>query len=283
MASTFTACSELYLKALRERDQVAFNEAWHPKGICLALSSDGSVSKQGAQSIALSLSSLADEPPAIVAASNHGRILSITTISDTCACVKIQLANSPRTVTEFLTMLKDEGLWKIVSAVQSITLHCVPLQKSAPSDFTEVSTAIWDGYIRAGRACDSEAMGKIFHPHCRLTESSKGSVTIIDSNQFCDMVGNRWFMESHKPFVHLKNDSRISAADTLISIDFAGKDVAMVTLKIGYPPFLYHDVLLLLRISKPVAERQGSSPGWWIVAKSSDHEQWMENEKRETS
>ena len=97
------------------------------------------------------------------------------------------------------------------------------------------------------------------------------------------MVGNRWSMESHKPFAHLKNDSRISAADTLISIDFAGKDVAMVTLKIGYPPFLYHDVLLLLRLSKPVAERQGSSAGWWIVAKSSDHEPWMENERRETS
>ena len=42
-------------------------------------------------------------------------------------------------------------------------------------------------------------------------------------------------------------------------------DVARVTLKIGYPPFLYHDVLLLLRLAHPLHGRAG----WWIVAKSS--------------
>ena len=168
MASTSTACAELYLKALRERDQVAFNEAWHSKGLCLGLTPDGSVSKVDAQTLrALVVArDIAD-------AANNGHVLSVTTISDTCACAKIQLAESSRTITEFLTMLKEEGLWRIISAVQSIASHSEPFQKIVPSDFTDVSTAIWDGYVGAGRACDSEAMGNIFHPDCRLTESSK--------------------------------------------------------------------------------------------------------------
>jgi hypothetical protein len=74
--------------------------------------------------------------------------------------------------------------------------------------------------------------------------------------------GARWSADPYTPYAHLRNDPRISAADTLVAIDFGGPDVAMVTLDIGYPPCLYHDVLLMLRLSQPVSGRPGSIAGW---------------------
>lgn len=272
-ASSAADCVALYHKALRECDKEAFCEAWHPEGIRLGLTPNGTVAKQDVSLIAHSL--------ALKRPASDACLQSLTIISDNCACAKIRLVETSRVVTEFITMLKERESWKIISSVQSIAPTNAHIRKIVPSDFTEVSTAVWEGYVAAGRDCNSVEMGKIFHPDCRLTfTTDDGTVTIVSSNEFCQMVENRWSMEFHAPFAHLKNDNRISSADTLVSVDFAGPEVAMVTLDIGYPPFLYHDVLLLLRLSQPVSEREGSSAGWWIVAKSSDNEPWMENERR---
>lgn len=208
------------------------------------------------------------------------RLLSLTLISDSCACAKIELAESSKTVTEFVTMLKEDESFVIISSVQSIATTSAPVRKITPSDFGEVTSVVWEGYVAAGRACDSKAMGEVFHPDSRLTFSSDGKISIVTSQEFCSMVGNRWTMDTHRSFSHLKNDPRIAAADSLLSVDFAGPNVAMVTLDIGYPPFLYHDVLVLLRLSQPISKLSDSSDGWWIVAKSSDHEPWMESERR---
>jgi len=270
MATSSSACVDLYLTALQERNQEAFTEAWHSDGLRLGLTPNGTVAKQDAS---LYVHSLPLRTPI-----KDGHLLSQTHISSTCTCAKIRLVESSKVVTEFVTMLKEGEVWKIISSVQSIATANAPVRKIIPSDFTDVSTAVWDGYVAAGRAYNSEEMGKVFHPECRLTFAADGAIMIISSNDFCKMVKDRWSMDSHIPFAHLKNDPRISSADTLISVDIVGTNVAMVTLKIGYPPFLYHDVLLLLRVSQPVSQRKGSSAGWWIVAKSSDHEPWMENE-----
>ena len=83
-------------------------------------------------------------------------------------------------------------------------------------------------------------------------------------------------MPSLCPPAHTQ-DARASAADTLLSIDVAGPSVARVTLKIGYPPFLYHDVLLLLRLRDQLHGRAG----WWIVAKSSVSSPLLAEEARQ--
>jgi hypothetical protein len=177
-------------------------------------------------------------------------------------------------------MLKEGESFVIISCVESTATASAPVRKITPSDFGEVTSAVWEGYVAAGRACDSEAMGEVFHPDSRLTYSSGGKINIVTSQDFCSMVENRWTMDPYRSFSHIKNDPRIAAADSLISADFAGPNMAMVTLDIGYPPFLYHDVLVLLRLSQPISKLSDSANGWWIVAKSSDHEPWMESERR---
>lgn len=275
VSSSAVACINHYLDALCNRDQEAFREAWHADGLRLALTPNGTVEKQDVDLCAHSL--------ALNAPIKEGHLLSLTLVSDKCACAKLRLVDSSRIVTEFVTLLRQGEEWTIISNVQSIVQESIPIQKINPYYFTEVSKAVWEGYVAAGRACDSKAMGRIFHPLGRLTFVSEDSITIIDSEAFCSMVENRWSMEMYASFAYLKNDDRIAAADSIVSIDFAGPNVAMVTLNIGFPPFLYHDVLLLLRLTQPVVERLNSSAGWWIVAKSSDHEPWMECERVEKS
>ena len=259
---------DLYLSAICEHDEKALAQAWHTSGLRLGLTSDGIVCKQNASTILETFKDAVD-----------GRIIALAWISDSCACAKIRVIDESTAMTEFATMLKDES-WKIIASVQSSASLGAHERKIVPSDFTQVTDAVWEGYVAAGRSGDSFAMGKVFHPDCNLTEATSGTVSIVNSDAFCHLVVARWSMEAHVPYAHLKDDARISAADTLLSVDFAGPDVAMVTLKIGYPPFLYTDVLLLLRLALPVAERPDSKAGWWIVAKSSDHEPWMDNEAR---
>ena len=76
----------------------------------------------------------------------------------------------------------------------------------------------------------------------------------------------------------MRHDRRAPSSDTLLSVDFAGPGVAVVFLRIGYPPFLYTDVLSCLRVDHPVARRgetEPRPPGWWIVAKSSVSEPFL--------
>lgn len=153
--------------------------------------------------------------------------------------------------------------------VASSPAACIDLYLNALRE----STAVWEGYVAAGRACSSGGMRKVFHPDCRLTFAADGTIVIVSSNDFCSNVENRWTMEPYVRFSHLKNDVRISAADSLVSVDFAGPNVAMVCLPISR-------CLAFASALTAVPERAESNAGWWIVAKSSDHEPWMKNERR---
>lgn len=273
ITSSPSVCIDLYLCALCRRDKEAFYEAWHSGGLRLGLTPDGVVRKHDVDQDWAS--AVADETP------NDGRLLSMTMISETCACAKIRLIAPSKVITEFVTMLKDKHDWKIISiAHSSVEANAAAQRKIVPSDFSQVSEAVWGGYVAAGRACDPLAMGKVFHPVCNLTYAAGGNIAVINSNDFCSRVAARWTMVPFNSYVHLRDDPRIAAADTLLSVDFAGPDVAMVTLMIGYPPFLYADVLLLLRLAQSVPERPDSNAGWWIVAKSSDNTPWMTDESK---
>jgi hypothetical protein len=276
--SSPSACVDLYLGALCDADKATFCEAWHAGGLRLGLTVDGAVIKQNVDQVWESKGTPID-----------GRLLSMTTISETCACAKVRIIEPSQVViTEFVTMLKDKhDAWKIIAVAHSSVAASggggggAVHRKIIPRDFSQVSGAVWGGYVAAGRACDAVAMGNVFHPVSNLTHADDdGNVAVISSDDFCKNVAKRWSNEVHRPYAHLKNDSRIAAADTLLSVDFASPDVAMVSLNIGYPPFLYTDVLLLLRLSQSVPERPDSNPGWWIVAKSSDNTPWMTDESK---
>jgi hypothetical protein len=81
----------------------------------------------------------------------------------------------------------------------------------------------------------------------------------------------RYAMDAHRPYEHWKDRAREKT--TLISIDFATPDLAMVMLKIGHPPFLWTDLLTCMKIDKSIdKDDDTSSKQWWIVHKSSCHE-----------
>ena len=85
------------------------------------------------------------------------------------------------------------------------------------------------------------------------------------------MVVERYSLPLHQPYAHLRDDPRVAAEDSLLSVSFAAPDLCMVVLKVGHPPMLWTDVLTCAR---PAGGR------WWIVAKSSCSEPLLADEAK---
>jgi Putative lumazine-binding len=124
---------------------------------------------------------------------------------------------------------------------------------------------VWDGYCDANNSCRGDLMKRCFHEQCRLTYvDDSDNLQIMDCDSFCHMVTHRYTLDAHKPYEHWKDSARDKTS--LISIDFATPDLAMVMLKVGHPPFLWTDLLTCMKID---------SARWWIVHKSSCHEDFV--------
>ena len=170
-------------------------------------------------------------------------------------------------VAGWMVLLKTSGKWQCISAAFSHNTRGAVL----PEDFRKVTDMTWNGYCAANRACDGVRMAQVFHATCRLTfVSDDDQVQIMDQPSFCDMVTHRYQQPPHSGY--LQNDPRVAAYDSLVAVEFATPILAMVTLKVGHPPFLWTDYLTVARLE---------SGRWWIVHKSSCHEALLlENEKR---
>jgi hypothetical protein len=159
-----------------------------------------------------------------------------------------------------------QGDWKCISAALSSTKAAKQIQ---PADVIKVVDLTWNGYRQANRDCDGTAMARAFHETCRLTYVLNGRVEIIDQITFCNKVANRYKQEeAHRPYAHLQNDpcGAVGRQDSLLAVEFAASgDVAMVTLRVGHPPFLWTDLLTCAKI-------QGQ---WWICHKSSCNEPFL--------
>jgi hypothetical protein len=160
-------------------------------------------------------------------------------------------------------LLLENDQWKCISAAFSRDKEFKSIR---PEDFNAVNALTWDGYCGANRTCDGVAMAKVFHETCRLTKADNNAVLILPQKIFCQKVTHRYSQEEiHIPYAHLQNDPRAAERDTLLSIDFATSDLAMVTLKVGHPPFLWTDILTCAKINGQ----------WWIVHKSSCSEPFL--------
>ena len=166
----------------------------------------------------------------------------------------------------WLTLLMDKGAWIVISAVTSTTAG-----SSTPADMAAVVKACWEEYCGANRTCDGERMAEVFHRRCRLTYTGPdGALVIKPHDAFVQMVSERYTTPMHAPYAHLRDDPRVAAEDSLLSVSFAAPDLCMVMLKVGHPPMLWTDVLTCARLG----ER------WWIVAKSSCSEPLLADEAR---
>jgi hypothetical protein len=171
----------------------------------------------------------------------------------------------------WLVFLLENDQWKCISAAFARDKEFKSIR---PEDFSAVMALTWDGYCGANRACDGVAMAKVFHETCRLTKADNNVVLILSQKVFCQKVTHRYSQEEiHIPYAHLQNDPRAAERDTLLSIDFATADLAMVTLKVGHPPFLWTDILTCAKINGQ----------WWIVHKSSCSEPFLVDLKQELS
>ena len=200
--------------------------------------------------------------------SAKGQVLNVLVLkAGTCAVARVEWANS---AAGWLTLLIEGDKWVVISAVAS-DAFAGPF-KVLPDDMLAVSRACWDEYGGANRACDGARMAEVFHPKCRLTYTGPdGAVVIKPQEAFCSMVTDRYTLPLHSPYAHLREDPRVSAQDTLLSVTFAAPDLAMVVLKVGHPPMLWTDVLTCARLA---------NGKWWIVAKSSCSEPLLKEEAR---
>ena len=168
----------------------------------------------------------------------------------------------------FLVFLKEqEGgdlIWKCISA----SLGPQMKERILPNSYKEVSTLTWDGYCHANVLCDGDLMSNYFHDTCRLTYTGPSDrIVVCNSQEFFEKVSGRYENEElHKPYAHLKNSPLLADANSLLSIEFASPQIAMVILKIGHPPFLWTDLLTCARIL------EHGEMKWWIMHKSSDNE-----------
>jgi len=206
---------------------------------------------------------------------DRGRVVSVVVLHDGLTAVA-HINNGHQA--GFLTLLKAASTqvnsiqWFIISAVLSLTQQSTDAIK--PPDVNKVMTACWDEYCGASRACDGKKMASIFHPVCRLTFSTNtGELTIKSQEEFCDRVEMRYTSDAHSPYKHLQRDPRVKEGDSLMGVDFGTPSLAMVTLKVGHPPFLWTDVLTCAFLK--IGNTKGGEKKWWIVAKSSSNEPFL--------
>ncbi|CAB9520352.1 expressed unknown protein [Seminavis robusta] len=168
------------------------------------------------------------------------------------------------TIHGFLTLLKSSNHRTCISAAFSTNTGTI-----LPEHFNAVTKLTWEGYCGANRARDGAAMAKVFHPSCRLTYVQDDSmVAVVPQPAFCAKVQHRYTKETmHQPYAPLQAHPNIGMHDTLQDVEFATPDCCMVTLKVGHPPCLWSDLLTCCYL--------GSDQGWWIMHKSSCHEEFM--------
>jgi hypothetical protein len=185
----------------------------------------------------------------------------------------------------------DEVGWKCISAVFSTVTDATTCQM-LPSAFAEVAALTMGGYCVANRACDGALMAAFFHETCRLTfvKGPPNKLNIFDAPTFCQMVEHRYESPMHAPYAHLQHETALlSQTDSLLAVDFCTPDVALVTLRVGHPPFLWTDVLTCAKLpgTGPTTTANGDheeekedGQRWWIVAKSSESEPFLLDQAR---
>ncbi len=187
-------------------------------------------------------------------------------------------------VAGYMVLLFDRlSQWRCISAAFGVLIADETGRSNyntlvKPTDMKDVISCVWDGYCISNRACDGVKMAEVFHETCRLTyvdvsathpnDHEDDGIRIWDCTRFCQKVTNRYRSEPpHIPFAHLRNDALAASGDELLGVEFAQgvPCVAMVTLKVGHPPFLWTDILTCAKL--------GSK--WYIVHKSSTSEPFL--------
>ena len=188
-----------------------------------------------------------------------------TWILDTCAVVEYQTS----VTSGYMMALQPTAGWTVVCHV-FVDNKPDEETKITPVNLVGPATACWDEYCAANRACDGTAMAKIFHEQSRLMfVNEEGNIVQFSSLEFCQKVQDRYQREPHAQYAAWKDQiDVVSACDTLQGCSMICPNLALVRLRVAHPPFLWSDLLICAKLAK-------ENDKWWIVAKCSDHEEFI--------
>lgn len=251
---------EAYFEGLHNGDVDRFKEIWHPQGHLYWISPEGDLVDRTAEEFMAYVEGNKKSPHL----AEYDQIIRLDFASDRCCCAKLQIAlcaeQGERRYTDLLLLLRLHGKWQIISKVFS----SVPLTElSYEERLDDLPFAVGEPvrgvleYYRGGHLARPEIIKENFHSSARLTFSNDSEDLVCWSQEE--------FFEVIRGMPATCADSSALRFDKILSVDKAGPDVAMIKLQIGYPPVLYTDFLSMFRL-------RGNR--WWIVAKSSDGEQF---------
>ena len=221
-AKTPQECLELYFTALHDNDGAAFDGMFSKEGRLLGIGPDGAVVCRDHAAFRKGALARGRSPEL----RPHDKVLVLRAFGDTLCVAKVRIAlpaapTSPTPTfgavlyTDFVCMLRDGGAWRIIAKVYSSAALDGAERRVDPGAFASAARAVWDGYVAANRAADGDAMGRFFHPDCRLTFATDRGLGVVGSDEFCAMVGARWRSADHADYAHLRDDPKASARDTL--------------------------------------------------------------------
>lgn len=199
-----------------------------------------------------------------------------TVVEGTMASVIVSYVQDAKIYSSVLVLLLEET-WSIISDCRSWMPNVGPetrmLETKTTSEDIAGAAEGANAYCEANRAIDGAAMSKVFTDFARLTfVLPDGGLKIISAPEFCSMVTNRWSSPKHKAYAHLKDDPRLAQADSLLSVSLAGPRLAVVKLRVVFPPVAFTDLLTYSKFPDGV---------WKIIAKSTNSEPFLKDEALE--
>mmetsp|Transcript_19193 Transcript_19193/g.24905 ORF Transcript_19193/g.24905 Transcript_19193/m.24905 type:complete len:275 (-) Transcript_19193:167-991(-) len=206
---------------------------------------------------------------------------------DTMASALVSYIVGDKVWTSILVLLLDNSKskqWQIISDCRTWTAKAKAADmymstSTTSSDLAGVAAGA-DAYSAANLNANKEAMEKVFTQYSRLTFATDQGLTVIPANDFHNMVDNRWSSPKHAPYVHLQFDPRAAKVGAIQSISLASPRLALVKLRVAFAPVCYTDLLTFAKFSDSIT---GGDLPWRIIAKSSIHVPFLENEGQEES
>lgn len=255
------AALQNYFDALHSSEAEAFGKMWHPRGELLQPLPEGKLAVLDADTfqgrVTKRAASMSEDYV------KHDKVLTLTMLDERTAAARVQIvlpAAEPMHFVDFLVLLRDADGWRIISKAfigKPLTQAQLAPRPPLPADFAAVAGAVWDGFVAANRAGDAEAMRRVFHKSARVTYATEDGLRVMDLEAFAAHVRDRWTLPDHLPFARLRGEARAAGADTLLGVEFAGPDLALATVRLGFPPRLYTEALTLARLEGGV---------WQVIA-----------------
>eukprot|EP00959_Pyramimonas_sp_CCMP1952_P232891 4867280-Pyramimonas_sp.AAC.1 len=243
-----------YFAALHKRDAELMKTVFHPSAHLKRLDDEDVVQSIPSERFFQIVSVGEPTPEAIVA---EDKILNIELLqSGVAAMAQVQISLPPKRYTDFLSFLKIDGKWQIISKVfTAVDMEAPTYREEMP--FVESHSEIADAltlYFYSLHLSDPELVQQVMHPSSGVYTCEQDQLYARDMDQFCESIAQR----------PASTDSRVTKYDKICAVSKSGPKTAMAKVQIGFPQVgrLFTDHLSLLKVMGK----------WTIVSKTYTYE-----------